>query len=60
VAVIVAGKLRLWRGWPVDWDARALLAEVKTMAGGAVALAPIQRIHPTSREHRAQRNGASE
>jgi hypothetical protein len=30
------------------------------MAGGAVARAPIQRIHPTSREHRAQRNGASE
>jgi 5-methylthioadenosine/S-adenosylhomocysteine deaminase len=60
VAVIVAGKLRLWRGWPVDWDARALLAEVKAMASGAVARAPIQRIHPTSREHRAQRNGADE
>jgi cytosine/adenosine deaminase-related metal-dependent hydrolase len=60
VAVIVAGKLRLWRGWPIDWDARALLAEVKAMAGGAVARAPIQRIHPTSREHRAQRNGARE
>jgi cytosine/adenosine deaminase-related metal-dependent hydrolase len=60
VAVIVAGKLRLWRGWPIDWDARALLAEVKAIAGGAVARAPIQRIHPTSREHRAQRNGASE
>ena len=60
VAVIVAGKLRLWRGWPVDWDARALLAEVRAIAGTAVARAPIQRIHPTSREHRAQRNGASE
>jgi len=23
VAVLVAGKLRLWRGWPTDWDARA-------------------------------------
>jgi cytosine/adenosine deaminase-related metal-dependent hydrolase len=60
VAVIVAGKLRLWRGWPVDWDARALLAEVKAVAGGAVARAPIQRVHPTSRDHRAQRNGAGE
>jgi cytosine/adenosine deaminase-related metal-dependent hydrolase len=60
VAVIVAGKLRLWRGWPVDWDARALLAEVKAIAGGAVARAPIQRIHPTSRDHRAKRDGAGE
>jgi cytosine/adenosine deaminase-related metal-dependent hydrolase len=60
VAVFVAGKLRLWRGWPTDWDARALLAEVKAMAGDAVASAPIKRIHPTSREHRAKRNGAGE
>jgi cytosine/adenosine deaminase-related metal-dependent hydrolase len=55
VAVLVAGKLRLWRGWPTDWDARALLAEVAAVAGQAVAAAPIKRIHPTSREHRVKR-----
>jgi 5-methylthioadenosine/S-adenosylhomocysteine deaminase len=55
VAVLVAGKLRLWRGWPTDWDARALLAEVRAVSGTAVAAAPIKRIHPTSREHRAKR-----
>jgi cytosine/adenosine deaminase-related metal-dependent hydrolase len=53
VAVHVAGRLRLWQGWPVDWDARALMAEVEGIARGAVAKAPIQKIHPSSREHRA-------
>ena len=28
-SVHVHGRLRLWQGWPVDWDARALLAEVR-------------------------------
>ena len=27
-AVFVGGALRLWQGWPVDWDARALMREV--------------------------------
>jgi len=54
VAVLVAGKLRLWRGWPTDWDARALLREVKAVAEGVVAKAPIKRIHPTARDHRAR------
>lgn len=53
VSVHVAGRLRLWRGWPVDWDARALLAEVDAIAADAVARAPIQKLHPPSREHRA-------
>jgi 5-methylthioadenosine/S-adenosylhomocysteine deaminase len=52
VAVLVAGRLRLWRGWPVDWDAQALIDEVKALAADAVAKAPIKRIHPVSREHR--------
>lgn len=47
-AVLVQGQLRLWRGWPVDWDARALLEEVRSRASAAVQAAPIQRIHPTS------------
>ena len=53
-AVVVAGRLRLWQGWPVDWDARALLAEVRAMAREDIARAPIQRIHPTSDAHRQQ------
>jgi 5-methylthioadenosine/S-adenosylhomocysteine deaminase len=54
VAVLVAGKLRLWRGWPTDWDADALLRDVDAIAKKAVAGAPIKRIHPTSRVHRAK------
>jgi cytosine/adenosine deaminase-related metal-dependent hydrolase len=56
-AVFVSGKLRLWRGWPADWDGRALLREVRERAGAAVAKAPIHRIHPFSREHRAASPG---
>jgi len=59
VAVLVAGRLRLWRGWPTDWDARALLREAREAAAKAVAGAPIKRIHPTSHEHRGQRRRRS-
>ncbi len=51
-AVFTAGQLRLWQGWPVDWDARALLAEVRGDTAAAIARAPIQRIHPVSQTHR--------
>jgi 5-methylthioadenosine/S-adenosylhomocysteine deaminase len=51
-AVFTNGQLRLWQGWPVDWDARALLAEVRGDAAAAIAKAPIQRIHPLSEAHR--------
>lgn len=44
-AVFVGGKLRLWQGWPTDWDARAFLHEVDEIASAAVARAPIQRVH---------------
>jgi 5-methylthioadenosine/S-adenosylhomocysteine deaminase len=53
IAVFVAGRLRLWRGWPVDWDGRALMLEIGKRARDAVGRAPIQRLHPVSREHRA-------
>ncbi|MDI5932462.1 amidohydrolase family protein [Halomonas kalidii] len=53
-AVFTNGRLRLWQGWPVDWDARALLREVREAAGAAVERAPIQRVHPTSTAHRAR------
>jgi cytosine/adenosine deaminase-related metal-dependent hydrolase len=53
VGVWVAGRLRLWQGWPVDWDGRALMREAAKRAQAAVAKAPIQRIHPCSVEHRS-------
>lgn len=45
-AVFTNGRLRLWQSWPVDWDARSLLAEIRETATAAIASAPIQRIHP--------------
>lgn len=51
-AVFVNGALRLWQGWPLDWDARALMREVARIAREDVSRAPIQRIHPASNEHR--------
>lgn len=44
-AVFVEGRLRLWRGQPLDWDASALLAEVRDVAREDIARAPIQRVH---------------
>jgi 5-methylthioadenosine/S-adenosylhomocysteine deaminase len=57
-AVFVEGRLRLWNGWPVDWDGRALVRKVTEFARQAVARAPIQRIHPTSTEHRLEQEAA--
>ena len=54
-AVFVNGQLRLWQGWPTDWDARALLAQVREIAREDIARAPIQRVHPTADAHRARR-----
>ena len=54
-AVFVNGLLRLWQGWPVDWDARALMREVAEVARRDVARAPLQRVHPTADAHRARR-----
>lgn len=52
-AVFTNGRLRLWQGWPVEWDGRALLRQVRE-AAAAVLRAPIQRVHPTAAEHRAR------
>ncbi len=52
-AVFVDGRLRLWRGQPLDWDGEALLDEVDAVARRAVELAPIRRVHPTADRHRA-------
>ena len=53
-AVFVNGTLRLWKGWPLDWDARALMSEVAAIARRDVQRAPIQRVHPVADEHRAR------
>jgi hypothetical protein len=49
--------MRLWQGWPVDWDARALMREVAAIARLDVQRAPIQRVHPVADRHRAQQSG---
>jgi 5-methylthioadenosine/S-adenosylhomocysteine deaminase len=54
-AVVVNGRLRLWQGWPVDWDARALLDEVRALAREDIVNAPIQRVHPVADVHRQLR-----
>ncbi|QJQ97035.1 amidohydrolase family protein [Halomonas sp. PA5] len=58
-AVFTNGQLRLWQGWPLDWDGRALMQEVRQAASSAVAGASILRIHPTSDEHRKERQRAT-
>ena len=54
--VMVGGRMRLWKGWPLDWDAQALMQRVRERAAEAVRSAPIHRVHPTSAKARqAQR-----
>ncbi|MBL8345756.1 MAG: amidohydrolase family protein [Rubrivivax sp.] len=45
VSVHVGGRMRLWQGWPTDWDARKLMAEVREVAARQVAAAPIHKVH---------------
>jgi hypothetical protein len=52
LAVVVGGRPRLWRGWPVDWDARQLLEEARRRARKVGADAPVHIVHPTAGEHR--------
>ncbi|MEV3992691.1 amidohydrolase family protein [Streptomyces sp. NPDC049837] len=47
-AVFVAGRLRLWRGWPTDWDGRALVRRAAELAREVMLRAPVTRVHPTS------------
>ena len=51
-AVVVQGRLRLWRGWPLDWDAKALMRDADRIARAAVASAPIRRVHAVSSAYR--------
>jgi 5-methylthioadenosine/S-adenosylhomocysteine deaminase len=52
VAVFVAGLMRLWKGWPIDWDGHALMRDVDRIAAAAVANAPIRKVHPPSAAYR--------
>ena len=52
LAVVVAGRPRLWRGWPVDWDARQLIEEAKHRAQKVLTDGPVRIVHPTATEHR--------
>ncbi|ORT58302.1 amidohydrolase family protein [Streptomyces sp. CB03238] len=47
-AVFVAGRLRLWRGWPTGWDGRALVRRAAELAQEVMLRAPVTRVHPTS------------
>jgi cytosine/adenosine deaminase-related metal-dependent hydrolase len=59
LAVVVAGRPRLWRGWPVDWDARQLIEDVRRRARKVVVDAQVQIVHPTSTEHRRAVRGTA-
>ncbi|OKK04456.1 S-adenosylhomocysteine deaminase [Streptomyces sp. CB03234] len=47
-AVFVAGRLRLWRGWPTGWDGRALVRRAAELAQEVMLRAPVTRVHPRS------------
>ncbi|MFD7461289.1 MULTISPECIES: amidohydrolase family protein [unclassified Streptomyces] len=52
-AVYVAGRLRLWKGLPTDWDGPALVRRAAELARAAVGRADVTRVHPTSTVARA-------
>lgn len=45
-AVVVDGKLRLWEGWPPDWDGRALVARAAEVGRTVVRRADLERVEP--------------
>ena len=49
-SVHVHCRLRLWQGWPVDWDARALLAAAREAARESVSRAPIHKVYQGSQQ----------
>ncbi len=46
-AVVVAGRLRLWRGWPPHWDGPALVRRAGKVGRAVVRRADIDRVDPT-------------
>ncbi|MFG2228095.1 amidohydrolase family protein [Streptomyces sp. NPDC048644] len=45
-AVVVGGRLRLWQGWPPDWDGRALVERAAQAGPRVVRRAGIRRVDP--------------
>lgn len=45
-AVVVNGTLRLWHGWPPDWDGPALVARAAKLGPEVVRRAKVQRVEP--------------
>lgn len=45
-AVVVAGRLRLWNGWPPHWDGRALVRRADEVGREVVRRADIERVDP--------------
>lgn len=56
-AVVVAGQVRLWRGWPPDWDGPALVERAAKSAREVRERSTLHRVHPTSTEHRRLTRG---
>nr|BFD87333.1 amidohydrolase [Streptomyces sp. Xyl84] len=45
-AVFVDGRLRLWHGWPTDWDGPALVRKAAEVGPEVVRRARVQRVDP--------------
>ncbi|WP_329192710.1 MULTISPECIES: amidohydrolase family protein [unclassified Streptomyces] len=55
-AVFVGGRLRLWQGWPTDWDGPALVRQAAELSRSVLGRAAVTRVHPTSTAARADRH----
>lgn len=51
VAVVVGGALRLWRGWPPDWDGHALVEQAAKLGQAVVERVDVRRLHPRADDH---------
>ncbi|MFG2637634.1 amidohydrolase family protein [Streptomyces sp. NPDC048362] len=56
-AVFVAGRLRLWQGWPPDWDGPALVRRAAELGPLVIRRAEVTRAHPTSVSARDRATG---
>ncbi|MFK0261000.1 amidohydrolase family protein [Streptomyces angustmyceticus] len=45
-AVVVGGRLRLWHGWPPDWDGPALVSRAAELGPEVVRRAGLHRVEP--------------
>ena len=57
-AVFVDGRLRVWQGRAVGWEAQPLMRRMAELARAAVAKAPIRKLHLTAVEHLRQSTAA--